>query len=107
MHHGAERPLSLPGQTFKVSLWGGLESAAECGAGAVGAVLAAVPGAAAAAASAHAAASEWDYTAAAEAPSPPSHCPWGEPVSRAPLLQRHEHPAVRHSLSRSGTDSKK
>lgn len=54
---GAERPPSLPGQTFRVFLSGGLESAAECGAWAAGAALAAAPGAAAAAAAAREAAS--------------------------------------------------
>lgn len=87
MNGGAERPLSLPGQMFKVFLSGGLESAAECGAWAVGAVLAAAPGAVAAAAAALAAASGWDCTASEGAPAPPFQCPPGEPASFAPHLQ--------------------
>lgn len=103
MNCGAERPPSLPGQTFKVFLSGGLESAAECGAWAAGAALAAAPGAVAAAAAARAAALGWDCTAAEGAPAPPFHCPPGEPASFAPHLQRQKDPTVRHVGSRSRT----
>lgn len=87
MNGGVERPPSLPGQTFKVFLLDGLEYAVECGAGAVGALLAAAPGAASVAAAGYAAASGSGWMAAEGAPAPPSHCPPGEPASLARLLK--------------------
>lgn len=107
MNCGAEGPPSLPGQTFKVFLSGGLESAAECGAWAAGAALAAAPGAVAVAAAARAAALGWDCTAAEGAPAPPFHCPPGEPASFAPRLQRQKDPTIRHVASRIQTAREK